>query len=507
LQPSLLIPFHQAVKNLFPDAPIDAGNHLVLPHDLACTTILRRMGMQVPAPILTQYTFTGNRKPFDVQKITCELLSMNKRAYVLSGMGVGKTACPLWTFDYLRRTGHAKRMLIVAPLSTLEFVWLAEMLQVASPYSAVVLHGSRKKRFKLLAEEHDFYIINHDGVEIIEDELKKRPDINMCTIDELATFRNNNDRTKCMKRVASRMEWVWGMTGSPTPQQPTDVWNQANIVTPATIPKHFTRFREEVMYKINNFKWVPRPNAAERAYEVLQPSVRFTLEDVGELPGYISRRIDVGLGPKQHLVYETIRKNALAILNGGETLSATNKGVLLNKLLQIALGYVYTDTKGVVVLDNTRRIQTVLDIIEASENPLLVFCSYKHALKGFYDAITHAGWDAAQVSGDTPFGRRSEIFADFQSGRYKCLVAHPQCLAHGLTLTVADTIVWTGPIASLEIYDQANARIRRTGQTRKQQFLHIQGSPAEVKLYSLLVGKQDIQNRLLSLFEEDLVQH
>jgi SNF2 family DNA or RNA helicase len=84
------------------------------------------------------------------------------------------------------------------------------------------------------------------------------------------------------------------------------------------------------------------------------------------------------------------------------------------------------------------------------------------------------------------------------------LNAHPQCLAHGLTLTAADTVVWFGPITSLEIYDQANARIRRVGQKQKQQFLHLQGTPTEKRLYSMLINKQNVQNQLLEMFRGDL---
>jgi SNF2 family DNA or RNA helicase len=233
----------------------------------------------------------------------------------------------------------------------------------------------------------------------------------------------------------------------------------------------------------------------------MQPSVRFTLEDVGELPPYISRVIDVPLGPKQADVYEKIRKHALDIINGQEV-SAANKGVALNKLLQISLGYVYTSTKGVVALDNQARIDAVLDIIDASDQPVIIFMPFKHAMQGYTEAIRKAGYSVVNVSGDTPPAKRGAIFNDFQNlGKYKVLLAHPQCLAHSITLTASNIIVWVGPIASLEIYDQANARIRRTGQTRKQQFIHLQGTPAERRLYKMLIDKQDVQNNFLSLFE------
>lgn len=503
--PRISVPYSQQIHTLFPNAPV-VDNNIILPHGVRETFILRRHGVQVEAPVVSQYAYTGTRPPFDVQKTTVEMLTMNPRAYVLSGMGVGKTACPLWAFDFLKRNGLAKKMLVVAPLSTLHFVWMREIFEIQLGRSGVVLHGSRDKREKNLAAEHDIYIINHDGIKTLFDDLyklAKSGEFDVLCIDELAVYRNNGPRTKMMKKLAEAFKWVWGMTGAPAPNSPTDVWNQANIVTPYTVPKYFGRFRDDLMAKVSAFKWAPRVNAVEKAYKVLQPSVRFTLEDVRELPPYVSRRLDIELGPKQKHVYEEIRKQCLALVNG-QMVQAANRGVLLSKLLQISLGYVYSDKRGVITLDNDNRINAVLDILDAGPGQMLVFTGFKHALDGLNNAITSAGYPSAMVSGDTPLAERSKIFTEFQhEQKYKTLVAHPQCLAHGLTLTAADTIIWFGPIASLDIYDQANARIRRTGQTKKQQFIHLQATPAERKLYNLLINKQNIQNELLALFEDE----
>jgi SNF2 family DNA or RNA helicase len=81
------------------------------------------------------------------------------------------------------------------------------------------------------------------------------------------------------------------------------------------------------------------------------------------------------------------------------------------------------------------------------------------------------------------------------------LLAHPACLHHGITLTAATTIVWYSPVTSLEIYEQANARIRRVGQQHKQLFLHIQSTAVERKVYAMLRSKQRMQDRFLDLIK------
>lgn len=500
------IPFRADLANLFPDAKqvTLAGNqHIVLPHGLEETRVLRNFGYDVPAPILTQYGWTGG-KPFDVQRKTCAMITTHPRAYVLNGMGTGKTKCALWSFDYLREVGLAHRMLVVAPLSTLNFTWGREVFTTVPHLSCVVLHGNKAKRLEKLAEDHDIYIINHDGLKVIADELKARKDIDVMCLDELAVYRNGGSlRTKSTRDVAKHMPWVWGMTGSPTPNEPTDAWAQCTIITPHTVPKYFARFREEVMSRVTQFKWVPKPDAIERAFAAMQPSVRYTLDDIVELPDLIERTMDIELGTNQAKVYKQMKLHAHAAILAKE-ITAVNAGAALSKLLQISTGWVYTREKEVVALDNEPRLQALVDTIEAAERKVIVFVPFVHALNGIKDRLKEEKIDCETVSGDTPRSERDRLFNLFQNtNRLRVLVAHPQCMAHGVTLTAADTIVWFAPTTSLEIFEQANARIRRVGQKHKQLVLMFQATDAERKMYARLRSKQKVQNSLLEMFEDN----
>jgi len=176
---------------------------------------------------------------------------------------------------------------------------------------------------------------------------------------------------------------------------------------------------------------------------------------------------------------------------------------VMNKLSQGGTGWVYASDKTVAALDNGARLDVMLELIDATNHKVLVFVPFKHALDGISKVPNRENTQPAVVSGDTPAGARSDIFSAFQNTtKYKVLAAHPQCLAHGITLTAADTIIWFGPTTSLEIYEQANARIRRIGQKHKQQVFKLQGTPVEKKIYRLLSDHQAVQDRLLELFED-----
>lgn len=500
------VPPRGDLQTLFPKAKVvtHEGNPLmVINHDIVTTQLLRNMGFDVPAPVLSHYDWCGGT-PFDVQKKTVAMLTSNQRAYVLNGMGTGKTKAALWAWHYLHTTGNAGKMLVVAPLSTLNFTWAREIFQTLHGVKVAVLYGTRKKRLELLADTSiDVYVINHDGLAVVAEAVSQRLDIDTCVLDELATYRNGTtERTKVTRKVTKRMKWLWGMTGSPTPNLPTDAWGQCSIVTPNTVPSFFNRFRDEVMTRITQFKYMPKRDALDKVFEVMQPAVRFTLDDVVELPELIERTIDVDMGPKQKKVYTQMKDHAIAMA-GSDEITAMNAGAVLNKLLQISTGYVYTRDKKIVALDNDERMTALVDAVNATDRKVLVFVPFVHALTAIKERLDREGYDTRTVSGATPKGERDKVFTLFQNtDKVKVIVAHPQCMSHGLTLTAADTIIWFAPMPNLEIFEQANARIRRVGQKHKQQVLMLQATPAERNVYTKLRAKQRVQNALLDMFSE-----
>jgi SNF2 family DNA or RNA helicase len=501
---SLLVPHTPAVANLFPGAkllPHGKGDAAIIPHGLRESLLLRHIGFKVPNPMLLYYDWKGG-KPFKVQRATCALLTTAARAYVLNDMGTGKTKAALWAWDWLNTQGYAGKLLVVAPLSTLNFVWAREAFATLPKRKVAILHGTKAQREERLRDTTvDIYVINHDGLRVIQDELFQRKDIDTLVLDELAVYRNNTDRSKRMRQFADRFVWVWGMTGAPMPNAPTDVWGQAKIVTPNSVPKFFRIARDQLMTRVNQFKFIPKPDAVETAFAMMQPAVRFSLDDVVELPETVSRTIDVELSAQQDKVYKKMVTEFRAMIEEKQ-ITAVNAGAAMNKLLQVAGGWVYTAAPEFVELDCHPRTDALLELVNSSARKVLVFVPYRHALAGLSKLFNHKDNKISHelVHGDTK--DRDQIFNKFQNTTgLKALLAHPQCLAHGLTLTAADTIIWYLPTASLEMYEQANARIRRVGQKHRQQILHIQSTPVEKKLYRLLAGKQKIQDKLLSLFE------
>jgi SNF2 family DNA or RNA helicase len=332
-------------------------------------------------------------------------------------------------------------------------------------------------------------------------------------LDELAVYRNKSNRAKLMQEFAQRFTWITGMTGRPMPNQVTDVWGQAKIITPYRIPKFFTHAKTQLMRQVDQFLWVPKEGAVETAYSWLQPSVRYSLDDVMELPQAIYRTINVELTPVQVEKYREL-STEYAIMVEQQQVTAANAAVLLGKLLQLGAGYVYTSpidgsldddgNKGrYVKIDASPREQMLLEIIDQAAQKLIVFAPWVHVIKNLSALMTNRKdpIEHAVVMGKTT--HRERIFGDFQNtSRYKLLLAHPQVMAHGLNLVAATCIVWYAPLPNLEIYEQACARILRPGQVHKTQFLHLQATPVEKHVYSLLRRKARLQDAFLTLLKD-----
>jgi SNF2 family DNA or RNA helicase len=501
---ALAVPRTVGMMRLFPDGK-QLENLWVIKHGLSEYTLLRRLGFDLPNPIICYYDW-ANGTPFVTQKVTGSLLTANPRAYVLNDMGTGKTRAALWSWDYLRSNNYCGKMLVVCKLTTADLVWAHEAFNAIPHRKAVVLTGAKKKRLERLNDpEAEIFIINHDGVKVLYNELKQRKDIDVLCIDELATFRNNNPRSKLMVTLAQPMKFVWGMTGSPMPNEPTDVWMQCRIITPHTVPRYRSHARDMLMTKRGEFLWTPKEDAIERAYSWMQPAVRFTMEDVQELPEVVERYIDVPFSIEQTTTYNKIKNEFLATMDNGQQINAVNAAACMIKLLQVSGGYVYDDQKEVVKLDTDGRKDILRDLVTSASHKVLVFCPFRHMVEGLSKFFSSGDEpiEHAVIHGDVPDKQRNQIFQAFQNTpQYKMILAHPGCMSHGLTLTAADTIIWYCPMPSWETVEQANARIRRVGQKHRHQVIYLQGTPVERKLYVLLRRKAKIQGELLNLFAD-----
>jgi SNF2 family DNA or RNA helicase len=436
--------------------------------------------------------------------MTSAFLTIHNKALVLNEIGTGKTQSALWACDYLMEIGKIRKVLVISPLSTLERVWGDSIFKSFPHRQAVTLHGTSARRKQLLKTQADFFIINHDGFQIIEQECRNMFDL--IIIDEAAVLRNpSTNRFKIIRKFMERETntRLWLMTGTPTPNDPTDAWALAKLVESPFNTKTYTAFRESVMLKISQWKWVPRVQSIDTVKQVLYPSVRYTRDECFDLPETVFQTRKVALTSDQTKHYNKMLKHFATELEEEGTITAVNEAVKLQKLVQISCGVVYGDEGDHIEVDCSPRVNVVQETIEQVDGKVIVFVPLTGTLRMLERALSKQ-WSVAVVNGEVSATKRNKIFHDFQNAdNPHVLIAHPATMAHGLTLTRASTIIWYGPVTSNEQYIQANGRIERIGKKHVSNIIHIEATELEYKMYERLRSKQKLQGLLLDLIKKE----
>ena len=457
----------------------------------------------VPSPIESKYEWTGMYKPFEHQITTASFLTLHRRAFCFNEQGTGKTGSVIWAADYLMKIGAIKRVLVLCPLSIMQSAWENDLFRFAMHRTCAIAHSySKEKRLEAANSQAEFVICNFEGLDIIKEAVDQ---FDLIVVDEANAYKNvATRRWKTLNSVIKPTMWIWMLTGTPASQSPTDAYGLAKIINPNGVPRFFGAFRDQVMQKITQFKWVPKPTSENIVHEALQPAIRFTKEECLDLPDMTYTMRDVPLSSQQLKYYEKIRKDMMVVA-AGEEITTVNAAANLNKLLQLSCGAVYSDSGDVIAFDAGDRMKALLEVIEEASHKVIIFAPFRHAIEIILEELKRQGISAEAIHGGIPVNKRTSIFNSFQTeDKPQVLVIQPQAAAHGVTLHAANVVVWWGPITSIETYLQANARVHRAGQRNPCTVVHLQGSPVEKRIYKMLSEKVDIHNRLIDLYKNIL---
>lgn len=493
----------QQITTVIPKSKELPDNKVVVHWGLEEAQVLRNMRIKdVPSPILGRYDWPGQFPPFDHQKTTSGFLTMNRRAFCLNEQGTGKTGSVIWAADYLIREKRIKRVLVICPLSIMDSAWRADLFKFAMHRNVDIAYGAKDKRRAIINGPAEFIIINYDGVEIVADDIA-RGGFDLIVIDEANAYKNpQTKRWKVLNSLLKSETWLWMMTGTPAAQSPLDAYGLAKLVNPNGVPRYYTAFRDQVMVKLTDFKWVPKNTATQTVFAALQPAIRFTKDECLDLPEMTYTKRHVELTKQQQKYYDLLKKR-MVVQASGEEITSVNAAVNMSKLLQISCGAVYSDAGETLEFDISKRYNVLTEVIDESSQKVLVFVPFKHVIRILYEQLNKDGYTAEVISGDVPVGKRTDIFNRFQNDpEPRVLVIQPQSAAHGVTLTAANTVVWWGPTPSLEIYAQANARVHRSGQRHPSTVVQLTGSGVERHVYNLLDNKIDVHSKIVDLYKD-----
>ncbi len=410
--------------------------------------------------------------PHDYQKFAIQKTLDQPAVGLFLDMGLGKTVCALTAAsELLHDRFEVSKVLVIAPLRVAQDTWPREIskwdhLQYLK-ISKVL--GTPKQRVAALNAQADIYITNRENVVWLIEHYGKNWPFDMLIIDELSSFKSTKaKRFRALRKVRPLIKRIVGLTGTPAPNGLIDLWAQVYLLDQGErLGKTITGYRSRYFDPGRRnqhivYEWKPKPEAEEAIYRKLSDlCVSMKSEDWLEMPEAISREVKITLPPKARERYEQLERDLLLPFADSDVVADT-AAVLTGKLLQLANGAVY-DEFGDVQEVHQAKLDALEDVIEAANGkPVLVFYSYRH--------------DLARIQERFPEAKTLDTSEDIQTwndGEIPILLAHPASAGHGLNLQAGgNTIVWFGLTWSLELYQQANARLYRQGQKRKNVIIH-----------------------------------
>jgi hypothetical protein len=405
-------------------------------------------------------------RPYQNDAVT--FLYERDRAMILAPVGSGKTCITLRAMAEMKRDGHAKRWLVVAPKRVCTDVWPVEVKKWAPGLTMAVAIGNNAQRKAAFASAADIVVFNYDN-------LDKLPELDFDGIvfDELTRLKNpSGKRFKALAKVLDRFKVRWGLTGSFTSNGLEDVFGQCKVIDEKLLGRAKGAFLQQYFVCINRDfgEWQPRKGALEQVMTRIRPAT-YVLE-----PGDYKDKL-----PPCHVVemrcdmpdrepYEKMKREFVAQVGTAE-ITALSAAAVTTKLQQMAGGWVYdsvstaSDTAGVFKTYkyahwfSTHRFDLLDEVLEGNQraNTLIVY-NFVEELAELKRRYPGKLWTLDDGS---------DVIERWNAGKIPLLAVHPKSAGHGLNLQHGGHhLVFLSLPWSLELYEQVVGRLHRSGQER-----------------------------------------
>ena len=410
--------------------------------------------------------------PHEYQKYATKFIEENDISALLLDMGLGKSVITLTAIRNLIIKGKVGRVLVIAPLRVARSTWPDEIAKWDHlndlTYSVAV--GTEKERLEALRKNVEIVIINRENVDWLVNKSGYRFNFDMIVIDELSSFKSYSaKRFKALLKVRPYVERIVGLTGTPSSNGLMDLWAEYRLLDfGERLGRYITRFRLKYFEPDKRsatviFSYKLLPGAEDEIYNAISDiTISMKAKDYLKMPDLIINEVTVDLDLAERRTYETLRKEMVVQISEQEEIDAVNAASLSGKLLQMANGAVYDEDKRVLRI-HEKKLDALEDLIEAANGkPVLIAYWYKHDLERIKERF-----NVREILNE-------QDIRDWNNGRIDVAVIHPASAGHGLNLQQGgSTLIWFGLTWSLELYEQANARLYRQGQNETVVIHHI----------------------------------
>ena len=461
-------------------------------------------------------------KPY-AHQITALEKSWNKETYAyFMEMGTGKTKVLIDNLAMLYDKGKVDGALIVAPKGVVK-TWYEQELPTHLPthieYKKILWQSNitktQKEKLESLFElGQDLHILimnveslsTDKGVKFASKFLNSHKVL--MAIDESTTIKNQAaKRTKNIISLGKHAKYRRIMTGSPITKNPLDLFSQCEFLDPWLLNyDSFYAFRNRYA-KMKNMYLRDRTiqvvdafqNLGELSEKVKGFSYRVLKEDCLDLPpkNFIKRYVT--LTPDQKRIYEQMKKEAMAILNGKVTTTMTVLTQLM-RLHQITCGH-FTADDGSTQSVESNRLNELMLVLEEIEGKAIIWANYQLSVGEIIQRIIkeHGKDSYVHYYGLTSQEDRQDNIRKFQNDpKCRFLIGTPQTGGYGITLTQANTVIYFSNGYDLEKRLQSEDRAHRIGQKKNVTYIDlIAEDTVDEKIVKALRSKINIASEVM----------
>lgn len=444
--------------------------------------------------------------PHDYQAYATQFIIDHPECAILLGMGMGKSVITLTAIEALKHDYFdIDKVLVIAPVRVARDTWPAEIEKWDHLAGLTVspIIGTATQRTAAADRQADIYTIGRENIPWLVKYHGSRWPYDMVIIDELSSFKNPQaKRFKALKKVRPKINRIVGLTGTPAPNSLLDIWAPFRLIDNGQrLGKFITHYRDQYFLpdKRNGqviYSWKIRPGADQAIYDnIADITVSMRTTDYLTLPEVTRQHIEVTLAPKEQKMIDTLKRDLVLDL-GADTIDAENAATLSLKLQQLAGGAIYNEDGTAVIVVHDQKLRALSELVEQADgNTILVAYWFKH--------------DRDRILATIPGARvldTAEDFQDWNAGKVPVGLIHPASAGHGLNLQAGGHImVWFTTPWSLELYEQANARLHRQGQTEPVSIIHIDtANSIDQDVHAALERKDTTQSALIAAVAAEL---
>lgn len=457
-------------------------------------------------------------------------LCMIPSAPLFADCGLGKTYMVLTSTQQQINEGIIPRgkTLICGKLATLKNGWQQDALKFTDLKVSILWESSSYKRkeklLKKLEEEADVYIINHEGLVVLKQELIEK-NFKKIVVDESTvlkslstTFVTKGKEPKggsigrALMEIAHSADWRVIMSGTPAPNSFEDLWGQFHFLDPKgfILEAKKADFKNTYMDQITlgkgddpklPKKWIYKEGSSDAVSNLIRPlAFRARMKDhLKDMPSLTRIVRSLPMSNEQRTHYSEMEEYLETIIND-ETISVKNRLTELMKLRQITAGFIRDKDHNDHAIKGNPKLDMLDSLLRdeiALEDKVIIFAQYRWEIETIRDRYKDLGVSTV-YGGNTSAESQNNISSFIHNPSTKIIILHPKSGAHGITLVVSHYMIFYSLSDSNEEYYQAVKRIERNGQKHPMFVYHLLcDESVDHDIYNTIVTKQKNQEELI----------